>query len=370
MPRRPRWTLPLPLQFLAALVACWLQRQQQAVIDYLRVENQVLREQLAREREGRRPRFDQGQRTRLAVAAKGLTRRALLEVGSMVTPDTLLRWYRELVARKYSATTPRPSGKPRTAVPVAELVCRVARENCRFGYTRIRDTLHHLGHDLARTTVQRILADHGIVPAPERSRRTTWKEFLAGHADVLCAADFFTVEALTWCGLVRFHVLVVMHVATRRVHVAGIARDSTLSSAWMLQVARNLTDEVTGFLRAMRFLVLDRDPLYTKPFRELLAASGVKVVRLPRASPNLSAHVERWIRSIRHELLDRLVIVGEDHLRRVVTAYVTHYNHERPHQGLDGRLVDPDPRASNRSGPVRRVDRVGGLLRFYHRAAA
>lgn len=159
-----------------------------------------------------------------------------------------------------------------------------------------------------------------------------------------------------------------MHVATRRVELVGIRRDP--SGAWIEQLARNLTDALDGFLRGMRYLLLDRDPLYTKPFRDLLTASGVQVVRLPRESPNLNAHAERWVRSVRRELLDRLVLIGEDHLRRVVTSYIEHYNAERPHQGLGGAFVDADPRSANRSGRVVRRDRLGGLLRFYHRASA
>ena len=138
----------------------------------------------------------------------------------------------------------------------------------------------------------------------------------------------------------------------------------------MVQLARNLTDALDGFLLGMRYLILDRDPLYTKPFRDLLASSGVKIVRLPRESPTLNAHAERWVRSIRREVLRNLVIIGEAHLRRVVHCYVEHYNAERPHQGLGGAFVQPDPRAANRSGRVVRHDRMGGLLRFYHRAAA
>jgi len=242
----------------------------------------------------------------------------------------------------------------------------MAEENVRAGYTRLRD--NHLGHDLGRSTVARLLAENGVVPAPERSRVTRWRDFLAAHAGTLCSADFFSAEVLTWAGVVRFQVLFAMHVATRRVELVGIRRDP--SATWMAQLARNLTDVLDGFLRGMRYLVLDRDPLYSTPFRDLLASAGVQVVRLPRESPNLNAHAERWVRSCRTEVLDRLVLVGEDHLRRVVLSYIEHHNAERPHQGLGGAFVDADPRAANRSGRVVRRDRLGGLLHFYHRAAA
>jgi putative transposase len=278
--------------------------------------------------------------------------------------------FRKLARKKYDGSRRHGGGRPRTPDALAELVVRVALENVRFGYTRIRDTVNHLGHDLERSSVKRILDARGIVPAPERERTTTWRDFLRAHADTLCAADFFPVEILTRSGITRFQVLFVMHVVTRRVHIAGIARATDLNGAWMLQVARNLTDPGNGFLRNMRQLVLDRDPLFSSAFRELLSGAGVKVVRLPSNSPNLNAHAERWVRSCRAELLDRVLIFGEAHLRRLVLGYAAQHNAERPHQGLGGAFIEADPRATNRSGGVRREDRLGGLLRFYFRAAA
>lgn len=176
------------------------------------------------------------------------------------------------------------------------------------------------------------------------------------------------MEVLTLRGLVRYHVFFVMRLATRRVHVAGITWAPTAD--WLANVGRGLLDPLDGFLRDATHLILDRDPSFSLGFRELLTVSGVKPVRLPRASPNLNAHAERWARSIREECLDRLILLGEGHLRRAVAEYVAHHNGERPHQGLDGALVQPDPRAAHRSGEIRRRDRLGGLLHFYHRAAA
>lgn len=358
--------LPVLVQFTVLLLVGWVSRQQQDVIAYLREELAVLREL-----HGNRLVLTDAHRRRLARAGKRLGRSGLAEVATLFTPDTILRWYRDLVARKYDGDRTRrrrARGRPKTAGTVADLVCRLAEENVRWGYTSLRDRLHHLGHDLGRSTVARILAERGIVPAPERSRTTRWTDFLAAHAGTLCSADFFSAEVLTWAGVVRFQVLFVLRVSTRRVELVGIRRDP--STGWMVQLARNLTDVLDGFLRGMRYLILDRDPLYSRPFRDLLESAGVKVVRLPRESPNLNAHAERWVRSVRRELLDHLVLVGEDQLRRVVRSYVEHYNTERPHQGLGGAFVDADPRARNRSGRVVRHDRLGGLLRFYHRAAA
>ncbi len=185
------------LQFLILLVSGWVNRRQQDAIEYLKAENRVLREQLG----GRRLRLTNDQRRRLAVKGKALGRKLLVDVAGIVTPDTILRWYRALIAKKYDGSQRRGAGRPRTAQQIAELVVRIATENPRFGYTRIRDALGNRGIELGRSTVKRILAAHGIEPAPERGRRTPWKTVLRAHWDAIAAADFFTVEVLTLGGL-------------------------------------------------------------------------------------------------------------------------------------------------------------------------
>ncbi|MCW8137503.1 MAG: integrase core domain-containing protein [Planctomycetota bacterium] len=358
---------PLPLQLLVLLLVGWVSRRQQAVIEYYRVENAVLREQLGR----RRLRFTDAQRRRLARAGRALGREALGRLTTVVTPDTILRWYRELVARKYDGSRARGGAARRARrlhVALADLVVRLAEENPGFGYTRLRDALKNLGRDVGRSTVRRILTARGIEPAPERRKRTPWTEFLAAHWEGLFAADFFTVEVLTWLGLVRYQVLVCMELRTRRVHVASVVRQPT--DAWMRQIARNLTDPVEGFLRGCQRLILDRDPLYTAAFRRMLADSGVKVLRLPPRSPNLNAYCERWILGARSECLDRLVILGEGHLRRVLAEYVAHFHAERNHQGLGGAIIDPEPGLGRAEGRIFCRKRLGGLLKYYHRRPA
>ncbi len=231
-----------PLQFLLLLFAGWVNREQVEVIDYLKEENRVLREQM----QGRRLRFTDDQRRRLAERSKILGRRRLGEVTSLLTPDTILRWYRELIAEKYNGTAKRGLGRPGTRVSVRELVVRFAKENPGWGYTRLRGALRNLGHVVGRNTIKRILKNHGIQPAPERSKRMPWRTFLKAHLGVLAAMDFFTVEVLTLVGLVRYHVLFVIDIKSRRVHVAGIVDQP--HGAWMKQVARNLTDGTEGFL--------------------------------------------------------------------------------------------------------------------------
>ncbi len=216
--------------------------------------------------------------------------------------------------------------------------------------------------------MQRILFEHGIEPAPERGKRMPWKTFLRAHWDTIAAADFFTVEVLGWQGLVRYAVFFVIELETRRVEIAGITCQA--SGAWMEQVARNLTDAFDGFLTGKRFLILDRDPLYTREFRRLLKGSGVKPLLLPAKSPNLNAHSERFVLSIKSECLNHLVLLSEAQLRRAVSEYVEHYHGERHHQGLGGALPEPGEVETPTDGPVACRERLGGLLKSYHREAA
>ena len=355
--------LPPPLTFFLLLFSGWINRHQQAVIDYLIEENRVLRAVNG----SRRLRLTDDQRRRLAVKGHVLGRRHLAAVAGIVTPDTILRWYRRLVAKKYDGSQTRRPGRPTTKPDIAALVVRMANENLTWGYTRIRGGLKHLGHDVARNTIKAILKDHGIEPAPERRTKMPWKTFLAAHWDGLAAADFFTVEVLTVAGLVRYVVLFVMKLKTRTVEIAGIT--SQPDGSWMTQVARNMTDADDGFLRGMEYLILDRDPLYTAAFRDLLRDSGVKPLLLPARSPNLNAFAERFVGSVKSECLDRIVPLGEKHLRAAVRAFMDHYHEERPHQGLGNELIAPKT-TSLGPGPVRCRERLGGVLKFYYREAA
>lgn len=352
-----------PLHVVLVALAGWINREQQKIIDYLKEENRVLREQLG----NKRPRFTDDQRRRLAAKGRALGRKILAELGCIVAPDTILRWYRELIARKYDSSRKRGPGRPRKATEIRDLVVRMANENRTWGYTRIRDAMGNLGHVIGRTTVQDILKEHGIEPARERRKRMSWKEFLRAHWDAIAACDFFTVEVLTLGGLTRYYVFFVIELETRRVEIAGIIQQPY--GEWMMQVARNLLDAEDGFLTGKRHLILDRDPLYTREFRKFLRSGGVKPVRLPARSPNLNAYAERFVLSIKSECLDKLVLLGERHLRTAVREYVAHYHEERNHQGLGSRLIKP-PVNDNAAGTIECRERLGGLLRFYHRKAA
>jgi transposase InsO family protein len=352
-----------PFRFVLIAVGGWLNQHQVLVTDYLLEENRVLREQLGQ----RQLRFNGDQR-RLAVKAKGLGRKALAKPGAVVTPDTLLAWHRRLVAQKYDGSGRRGPKRPSTAGEIEALVVRMAQENRRWGYGRIQGAVSNLGHEIARSTTAEILSRHGIEPAPERERKTTWKEFLTQHWGLIVAADFFTIEAWTRRGLQRLVVLFMIGLSTRKVEIAGIA--SSVNGLWMNQIGRNLTDAVEGILKGMRYLIHDSDPLFTAEFLSMLADSGVASVKLPPRSPNLNAHAERFVRSIKESCLDRMILFGEGSVRKAAAEFLAHYHTERNHQGLENRLISPDPAHALAKGEIDRHERLGGLLNYYHRAAA
>jgi putative transposase len=356
--------LPLPLQFLAAWIGMWVGEHQARMIDYQRAENAALRERLGKSR----LRLTDGQRRRLAKLGKVLGRKALQEVATIATPDTILRWYRQLVAEKYDGSTKRRPGRPKKAAEIVRLLLEMATRNTTWGYTRLRDALNNVGYDIGRTTVQRILADHGVEPAPQRKREYSWATFIKAHLGAIAGMDFFTVEVVTMMGLVRYHVLFAIDIGSRFVEVVGLARNP--GGEWMKQMARNLLDVDDGFLRGKRYLIVDRDPLYTKEFRQMLRGAGVQPLLLPARSPNLNAYAERFVLSIKSECLDRIVPLGEKHLRQAVAEYLAHYHGERNHQGLDNALLKGAPAPANENAPVQRRERLGGLLNYYHRIVA
>lgn len=355
-----------PVQFLMIALVGWMNQRQLQTIEYLREENRVLREQLG----DRRVRFNDDQRRRLAVKAKGLGRKHLEEVATLVTPETLLAWHRKLIAQKYDGSERRRPGRPRTRPELEALVVRMAEENRGWGYRRIQGALSNLKYKLARSTIAAILERHGIEPAPERNRRTTWKEFLTQHWELIVAADFFTVEVWTPKGLKRFLVLFFLDLSSRKVEIAGVA--ASANGLWMSQIGRNVTDAVDGILNGKRYLIHDRDPLFTTEFQNIVASVGVTSVKLPPQSPNLNAYAERFVRSIKESCLDRLILFGEASLRKAIRDFVLHYHEERNHQGKGNQLLFPRAVLSNAPthGNVRCEQRLGGLLKYYHREAA
>jgi putative transposase len=269
---------------------------------------------------------------------------------------------------KYDGSKNKGPGRPSTAAEVKDLVVGLAKANRGWGYTRIQGALAHLGHEIGRSTIRQILLGAGLAPAPERCKGKTWKEFLKAHWSVLSAADFFTVEVMTLGGLQRYSVLVLMELCTRRVTIGGIVAEPT--GRWIEQVARGLADGFEGVLSGQRYLIHDRGAVFTEKFGSILAAVGVEAVKLPARSPNLNANLERWIRGIREECLNHLILFSERALKTAIAEYVMHFHMERPHQGLGNKIIAPEFENVNTAGAVICRKRLGGLLKYYYREAA
>ncbi len=358
-----------PWQLAFAILAGWINQRQQEAIAYLRTENQVLRETLG----PKRILLDDDQRRRLAVQGQVLGRQGLPEFATLFTPDTILRWHRELIAQKWNfcdRREPRP-GRPPLTEDVRQLVLRMAQENPSWGYDRIQGALANLGHELSDQSVGNILKEHGIEPAPQRKRHTspsTWTTFIKSHWEVLGAIDFTTIEVWTKNGLVTYYLLFVMKVSTRTVHFAGCTTHP--NTAWMQQIARNLTDCCEGFLQGIRYVLMDRDASFCEAFRAVLQSVGVEPVRLPPRSPNLNSHLERFHLTIKSECLERMIFFGETMLRNAVREFLIHYHAERNNQGLENRILTPGTEVGRTAGTIQCRERLGGLLKYYHRDAA
>jgi putative transposase len=354
------------LHVLIVMIAGWMQRHQQQVITYLIEENRILKAQLG----GRRLSLTDTERRRLAMLAHPLGCQRLKAMVTLVTPETLMRWYQRLIAQKFDGSPRRTQmGRPPVMKEIEQLVVRMAEENLSWGYRRIQGALANLGHRIDAITVRNILRRYHMEPAPQRRKAGMgWAQFLKMHREVLAATDFFTVEVATWRGLVTYYVLVVMELSTRRVKIAGITPHPT--AVFMQQCARQLTDPFDGFLLGKRYLLHDRDTKFTAAFDALLKTSGVEPLLLSPRSPTLNACCERFIRSIKEEALGHMVMLGEPALSYVIHQYLAHYHAERNHQGLANQLIAPEPDLGSQTGQVRRRERLGGLLHYYYRDAA
>ena len=334
--------------------------------EYLAAENRILKAQL------KTPlRLTDAERMTLAEIAHRLGRKALEDVANVVKPDTLLGWYRRFIARKFDGSKSRRyPGRPRIDDEIEQWVVRMAKENSDWGYDRIVGAMANLGYRLSDQTVGNILQRHGIPPAPERKRTTMWADFIRVHMAVLAGTDFFSVEVLTLRGLVTYYVLFFIRLESRRVEVAGITQHP--NEAWMKQIARNVTMDEWGFLDNCSYLIHDRDTKYCQSFRDIVESGDVRTLPLPARSPNLNAFAERWVKSVKDECLSKLILFGEASLRRTLREYVVHYHVERNHQGKDNVLLFPvATKAMNHGdGSVACKERLGGLLKYYHREAA
>jgi putative transposase len=332
------------------------QTSKNAELLVLRHEVAVLRRQI------NRPRPTWPDRAILAALSRLLPRARRHH--RLVTPDTLLRWHRALLSRHWTRPH-RPPGRPSRSQELRRLIVRMAAENPTWGYRRIHGELVQLGYRVAPSTVWLLLKRAGIDPAPCRAG-LTWRQFLSAQAEGILACDFFHVDTVL---LRRLYVLFVIEVASRRVHILGVTANPT--GAWVTQQARNLLMDLGDRIGQFRFLIRDRDAEFTDSFDAVFGSAGIRILRTPVLAPRANAFAERWVGTVRHELLDRLLVVGLRQLEAVLTEYVAHYNEHRPHRAL--RQAAPLGVASLAAPPadirIVRVDRLGGLIHEYAQVA-
>ena len=323
--------------------------------DFKELEIVVLRHELAiLRRQRKRPALTTVDRIFLAAASRFLAREHWRSF--LITPATLLRWHRRLVAKRWTFTH---QGRPPMRRDIRDLVLRVARDNPRWGYQRIVGELKGLGIPVSATTVRTWLRAAGLGPSGTR-RGITWREFVRTHRHSLLAVDFFTVETL-W--LQRLYVLFFIESGSRRVHLAGCTLHP--GAPWVIQCARQLTWTLACRPEPVRFLIRDRDQQFTDQFDDVFRSDGIEIVRTPFRAPQANGVAERFVRTARSECLEWLLILNEEQLERVLEVFVTHYNEHRPHRALS--LAPPEPRPSavaSAAGEVRvhRRDRLGGVI--------
>jgi transposase InsO family protein len=335
------------------------------------VEIAVLRHQLeVLRRQVKRPAFRPADQAVLAVLSRAVPRSHWSAF--LVAPATILRWHRRLVTRKWTQPFCR-GGRPPLAEDLVTVILRLARENPRWGYRRIQGELKKLGIRVSATTIRTVLLGNGLRPAPRRPS-LSWRAFLRAQASAIVATDFFTVETVR---LTTLYVLFIIELGTRQVRLVGVTDHP--SGPWVVQRARELSMErerETAEGTMPRFLIRDRDSKFTRAFDDVFASDGIQTIKTPVQAPNANAFAERWVRTVREECLDWMLIWGRRHLERVLDEYVRHYNDERPHRGLELRPPRSDgtgsasPSVVAVTAGVRRRDRLGGLVHEYYQAAA
>jgi putative transposase len=321
-----------------------------------------------------KPRISRLEKLTLAILAAKLSslkrkgRDHLNQISLLFKPDTLLRWHRELVRRKWTFKRQHLLPRRATDPELVDLLLRLAGENPSWGYSKLHGELSKLGYRIGRSTIRDVLKRQHIPPAPERANKgSSWRSFLGHYREQFIACDFFTVET-AW--LKTLYVLFFIELGSRRVHFAGCTPHPT--GKWVTQQARQLTwkleeeREERGELLPIQFLIHDRDAKFTGDFDAVLEAEGIEIIQTPYRAPRANAFAERWIRSAREECLDRLLIMSEAHLRRVIREYLDYYNRARPHQGIKQRCPIPIEHA-HKEGPVKCRNVLGGIIHDYHR---
>src|SRR6266496_5482712 len=352
---------------LITQVAAWLRlsRREQA---WKTAEILILRHQLAvlQRRQPRRPNVNWADRALLATLLGVIPRTRRQGLRLLVTPDTILRWRRDIVRRRWAARSMRgKTGRPMTRRNISALVLRLARENSEWGYRRIHGELVGLGVKVAASTMWEILKTNGTGPAPRRTG-PAWSQFLHSQAEAILACDFFTIDLP---GGTQAYVLAVIEHATRRIRILGVTPHPT--GQWTAQQARNLLMDLGEQADRFKFMIRDRGSNFTGAFDAVLADAGIRTVLCNIRTPRMSAIAERWIGGCRRELLDRTLIWNQAHLRRVLHQYETHHNQHRPHRSLNAAApLKPLPEpAGLEQYHVRRQTRVGGLINEYRLVA-
>ncbi len=351
------------LQFLLALFAGIVNRHQQLVIEFLVEENKILKAALG----DKRVRVTDDQRRRFAILGKALGRDLLDRFASIVSTETILRWHRRLVALKwtYANGGEKRRGLPRVMIAIEQLVVKMARENATWGLKRIQGALKAVGHTVARSTISAILERNGI--APYSDRKTSCATFLKAHFDGLAAADFLNVEVWTLRGLGTVVVLFAIRLNTRKVEILGVT--DKFDHEFATNAARSLVDPDAKSMNGVTHLLIDRVSKFAPAFKAFLENAGVKIKLTPPRSPNCNATAERFVGTLRRELLDRMIFLGEAMLRSAVREFVAHYHQERSHPSFDNEILEPGAEVGRETGKIERRDRLGEILRYYHRAA-
>ena len=334
--------------------------------EYLAAENEILKSKLNKPFQ-----LNNYERIRLAKIGKRIGLKALREIACIVRPETILEWFRRLVAKKFDGSKNRKkAGRPRIDHELEALVIRFVEENPGWGYDRIVGALSNLGYEVSDQTVGNILKRNGIPPVPSRTQGTTWATFIKNHQNVIAACDFFTAEVITPVGLITYYVLFFIKLGSRKVHIAGITPNP--NDSWMKQMARNVTMAEWGFLSGCEYLIHDRDSKFCQSFRSIIKSGGVEPLKLPTRSPNLNAFAERWVLSIKSECISGLIFFGEESLQKALEEYLIHYHQERNHQGKNNRLLFPSQNFNpdEKGSEITCRSRLGGVLKYYYRSAA
>jgi len=355
------------LPFLIRLVAATIvARQNQMLV----AENALKSVELAKWRDdfpNHRFRFTDEWRAKLARTGAAVGWERLAQISTVAKVATIRGWHRLMQKGQLGAKRAK-TGRPRTDAAIEHVVVRMATENPTWGQLRIAGMLCMCMIAISPRNIAAILARHGLKPAPERTTDWSWKRFITEKADKLVATDFFTVDVWSWMGKQSYDVLFAIHLSTRHVEILGVTQHA--NSAFMAQVARNLTSD-DGWLRKVgcKYLIHDRDTKFCGRWKDILGSAGIELTPTPPRSPNMNAFAERWVRTVKDECLDQLILFGERSLRHALDEDLAHHQHERNHQGLDNVIPFSSEQSSCKEGTIRKSERLGGLPNFYQRAA-